>query len=173
MKHLVWDNDSVSLADSLAKEEEDKSFEELLEEANELVETYLGDEKINLEDKIPLGDSIVLVGEIVRWNGPKNAYKKLNASNIGDAIVEMANIFDWSDNSIEIYVEDGRLYMSQKGHDNPVSPTIVEARAYNSEDEDKIEDLLYEYISDNTKSLDKLIAETSPIGSEIAEVYGW
>ena len=124
-----------------------------------------------LYDMFPAGDKIVVIGKLVRWNGGKNAYKKLDANTVGDAIEEMGNIFHYG--SVTVYAEDDRVYLSQTGHDNPVNPSIFEARAYKEEDEDELEDLLYEYIRNNTNTADELIVATAPVGTNLDTIYGW
>lgn len=166
MKNLVWNND-IQNAQETCEEEyieewgekaEDGYFDEHLEEVYEKIETWLEDEVSNLD--IDTSHQIILVGTLQRWNGPVSAYKLLTR-NIGTSLRGSLSAFN-GDNSFEIYVENGSLYISQLGHDNPTNPSIFEFRELNM-DFDELED-------DSTESL---LANSKPLGKEVSEVYGW
>ena len=166
MKNLVWNND-FSEAQKLCEEEyfdnygyeaEEGYFDFHPEEVYEEIENRLGDEVSNLD--IDTSHQIILMGTLQRWNGPVSAYKLLS-SNIGTSLRDSLSAFG-GDNSFEIYVENGSLYISQLGHDNPTNPSIFEFRELNM-DYDELED-------DSTESL---LANSKPLGKEVSKVYGW
>lgn len=166
MKNLVWNNDFFQAQkiceeeyfDKYNEEAEEWYFDSHSEEVYEKIETWLEDEVSNLD--IDTSHQIILMGTLQRWNGPVSAYKLLS-SNIGTSLRDSLSAFD-GDNSLEIYVENGSLYISQLGHDNPVNPSIFEFRELNV-DYDELED-------DSTESL---LANSKPLGKEVSEVYGW
>ncbi len=168
MKHVIYDNDVCQMYDDIKEnisdffpdlDEDDNtpSDEEIWELAYEEVEDRLGDEQMNLDKE--LSGEIVLIGTYERWNGSFNVYKGLGTNNLGKALEKA--VASWSgDNSFEIYVENGRMYISQRGHDNPTNPSVMEFRMLKPDKE------LY------GKRRYQLMV-TEPLGRIPAEIYGW
>ncbi len=159
--NLIWNNDACAIYDDLKKDPEYQKMNDtdLWSEAYHLVEDYLGDEVSNLN--IDKDNKIILIGNVVHWNGSFSAYKILDTNNIGKALRQAISSFD-GENSFEIYEEDGSLKLSQRGHDNPVSPSIIEFRVLTT-DFDEL---------DNDKP-ETLIANSKSLGADAAKVYGW
>lgn len=67
------------------------------------------------------------------------------------------------DNDFEIFVEDGKMMISQLGHDNPVNPSVFEFRVVRPESDYCEIGLSHE---ENLKA-------TRRIGDIVAKVYGW
>lgn len=165
MKHIIWDNDVCNMYDCVKNnledvfpdtKEEDITDDMIWDAAYEEIEVNLDAEICNLD--IDLDKEIVLIGDIVRWDGSHSAHTELKTNNIGKAMEEAVTKWD-GDNTFEIYVEDGRMFISQTGHDNPCSPSVFEFRMLKP-DYDEWED---EISLENTES----------IGNKVSKVYGW
>lgn len=164
-KRMIWNNDVGIEMDALEKdgffaESEITSEEEKMDAAYEHINTALNDEAYNLS--IDTGADIFLIGELQRWNGRGSAYADLETSNIGEAIKKAISKFS-GDNDFEIFVEDGKMMISQLGHDNPVNPSVFEFRVVRPE-------------SDYCKiglSHEENLKATRHIGDIVAKVYGW
>lgn len=101
-----------------------------MDAAYEHINTALNDEAYNLS--IDAGADIFLIGELQKWNGCGSAYADLETSNIGEAMKKAISKFS-GDNDFEIFVEDGKMMISQLGHDNPVNPSVFEFRVVRPE----------------------------------------
>ena len=169
-KHLVWDNDVCNMYDAIRKEPseffpemdtEDITDDMMWNEAYAQVEQNLGDEKANCDKDVD--NHIFLMGTYVRWNGSHSVYKDLGTCNIGEALSKAIACWD-GDNSFEIYVEGGRLLISQTGHDNPCNPSIMEFRVPKN----------YTSVDDMPKDdADYLRRHSKGLAREVREVYGW
>lgn len=136
MKQVIWNNDVFEAKAAIQENLEDyfpgKAAEEvdedlILERAYEEVDMRLDDEKANL-NSIPVNGAIIVIGKEVRWNGAHAVCKDVKrVDNLGDALQETIDLFG-GDNSFSFYYEDGSVFLSQTGHDNPVNPTILEFR---------------------------------------------
>ena len=170
MKHMVWNNDVCEMHDEILKNPSD-FFPDLDEDevtddmawnvAYEEIENWLGDEVANLDVDKP--NRIFLMGILQRWNGAYSVHKDLGTCNIGEAVKAALSCFD-GDNSFEIYVEGKRLLLAQRGHDNPVNPSIFEFRVPVSEW--SVDDFARNdgaYIMKNSRGLAK----------DVRKVYGW
>lgn len=131
-----------------------------MDAAYEHINTALNDEAYNLS--IDTGADIFLIGELQRWNGRGSAYANLKTSNIGEAIKKAVALFSEND-TIEVFVEDERMKISQLGHDNPVNPSVFEFRVVRPESDYCEIGLSHE---ENLKA-------TRHIGDIVAKVYGW
>lgn len=131
-----------------------------MDAAYEHINTALNDEAYNLS--IDAGADIFLIGELQRWNGRGSAYANLETSNIGEAIKKAVALFSKND-TIEVFVEDERMKISQLGHDNPVNPSVFEFRVVLPESGYCEIGLSHE---ENLKA-------TRRIGDIVANVYGW
>lgn len=167
MKNMIWSSDDLYAIQDALVEDEGISEEEAWDMACEDLAANLEDEVCNLKD---VGNGhLVATGTLVRWNGSGQAYKMLKSGNAGKAITEVMGSFD-GDNSFNVYVEDGDLFISQLGHDNPTNPSVFRIRAVKqplTEDMDRDEDAIY------GASPEEIDARTEKLGRKIAEVYGW
>ena len=164
-KRMIWNNDVGSEMDALEKdgffaESEITSEEEKMDIAYERINSVLADEVSNLD--VDLEGDIFLIGELQKWNGCGSAYADLETSNIGEAMKKAVSLFS-GDDAIEIFVEDGRMKISQLGHDNPVNPSVFEFRVVRPESDYCEIGLSHE---ENLKA-------TRRIGDIVAKVYGW
>lgn len=167
MKNIIYSNDVCSMYDEIKKnpreffsdEEGEVSDEQMWNEAYDQIELSLEDEQANLDIDLP--GELILIGTLERWNGAYPVYKELDTRNIGEGIVKAMASFG-GDNHFEVYVEDGKMKISQLGHDNPTNPSIMEFRQITVD--------LYDLDSDDTATL---IANSLPIARQVCDVYGW
>lgn len=157
--HTIWHNDACDMYDDVKDEMPDEDDEEIFEEIYRRIDQYMDDEVANLDKEAP--GKLFLIGTLERWNGAYSTYRQLGTSNIGESLPKVISSFE-GDNTIHIYEQDGHVYVSQTGHDNPVNPSVFELRAF-AVDFDSLED-------DKT---DTLMSNSQPVGSIVAEVYGW
>lgn len=164
-KRMIWNNDVCSLMNALEKggffaESEIKSEEEKMDAAYEYISNALSDEVSNLD--IDLEEDIFLIGVLQRWDGCGSTYADLETSNVGEAIKKAVSLFS-EDDTIEIFVEDGRMKISQLGHDNPVNPSVFEFRVVRPESD----------YCDIGLSRKENLKATRRIGDIVVNVYGW
>lgn len=162
-KRMIWNNDVCSEMNALEKDgffAESETEEEKMDETYEYISNALSDEAANLD--IDLEEDIFLIGEFQRWNGRGSAYANLETSNIGEAIKKAVALFSEND-TIEVFVEDERMKISQLGHDNPVNPSVFEFRVVRPESD------YYEIGLSHEENL----KATRHIGDIVAKVYGW
>lgn len=164
-KKIIYSNDVCSRYDYLkeCRDNGEESFENCTDEdlwgiAYEMVETDLEDEMMNL-DREP-GGEIIIKGSLQRWNGRYSVHKALGTANLGEAMQKAMACFG-GDSTIEIYVEDGKMLLTQYGHDNPVSPSVMEFLVLNRDVD--ADDLDPDEFEDNSFSP----AQT------VADIYGW
>lgn len=177
-KNLVWSNDADEVYDQILKDS--VVYEELVGEpmpedisqvddtviwqaAYDDVQRQFEDEQANLDIDLP--GEIFLVGTIERWNGKYGAYKPLGTANIGQALSRACASFD-GDNSFEIYVTGSKLILEQRGHDNPVNPSVVEFRALKNGDMDA-------FTASHVDTTANLKRNSLSLGKRVGEVYGW
>ena len=162
-KRMIWNNDVCSEMNALEKDgffAESETGEEKMDETYEYISNALSDEVSNLD--IDLEEDIFLIGVLQRWDGCGSAYADLETSNVGEAMEKAVSLFS-EDDTIEIFVENERMKISQLGHDNPVNPSVFEFRVVRPENNYCEIGLSYE---ENLKI-------TRRIGDIVANVYGW
>lgn len=162
-KRMIWNNDVYSKMNALEKDgffAESETEEEKMNETYEYISNALSDEAANLD--IDLEEDIFLIGVLQRWDGCDSAYADLETSNIGEAIKKAVSLFS-GDDTIEIFVEDERMKISQLGHDNPVNPSVFEFRVVRPENN------YYEIGLSHEENLKM----TRHIGDIVANAYGW
>lgn len=111
---------------------------------------------------------IFLCGTIERWDGPRKGWLKTGTRNLGKAMRKAMDSFS-GDNTFSFYVEhddsnkNGKLFLSQLGHDNPTNPSIIEFRILKDSDEDDLSD----------KTVDELMSTSLSPVKYISKVFGW
>ena len=173
MKHVVWNNDVCNMYDSIKEcpeeffpemENEDITDDMMWNEAYDSIERWLDDEMTNCD--VDVDNHIFLIGTLERWNGAFPVHKDLGTTNIGEAFQKAMRCFG-GDNTFEIYVEKGKLLISQTGHDNPTNPSIMEFRYMR--DADSIDDFLFDHIG-TSKNIRR---NSRGLAKEVGKVYGW
>ena len=170
-KHIIWHNDKNEIYENVkAQRLEDIEEEfgetnpeldenELLKATQEDIYNWFKDEIEKLD--IDTDGEIILVGSVNDWVGKHNAYLRTEKNNIGLAINKAVRTFN-EDDHLEIYIEGNKLLLSQKGHDNPVNPTIAEFRILTVDFDD--------LANDNTNTL---IDNSISIGKRCAKEYSF
>lgn len=141
IRRELFSNDVNVIVDELSNDEDYKHLEigSLYEMANDMLFTDYEELKHLLD--IDLDGEIVLMGRLVRWNGPISLIKECHTRNLGEAIDAAYHSFD-GDNRITFFIQNGELMMEQYGHDNPCSPSLFKIRSvkvvkrYNIKDAD-------------------------------------
>ena len=146
MEHIIWQNYDVNIEDYkdyLDEEFPDLDEYEQWEEANELNNTYLEDEKCNLNKVLPT--EIIIIGDLGFWNGRvKFAYKELNSNNLSDCLR-----FERDCEYAEWYVDKYKNLRSKQSH------------------HDGTNYLLYRRWRDGLTDTQKRL------GDIVSEIYGW
>ena len=114
----------------------------------EICQDELHDALLSLKEKAQkICGNFLIYGTIHRWDGPKKAYKDIHGtlSDVIDFLITQGE-------SYMFFVNDGELFWSSTGHDNPCNPTTMKIRflkerydddyIYDCNDYDKITDLL-------------------------------
>ena len=171
MKKVIYSNDICEVYDNIKNNQADffpeaedpndeaRNDDEIWSRAYKEIENRLEDEVANLD--VDVNGQIILIGTIERWNGSFPAYKLLKTQNIGEALREAMTGFS-GDNTFEIYVDKGKMYLSQTGHDNPTNPSIIEFRELTN-NFDELENDKPDILLKNSRSL-------APYA---CNVYGW
>lgn len=167
MKNIIWHNDVGKMVDDITNNPSEwfpeESEEEIPEDADlygmayEAISNWLGDEQMNLDKD--LSGLIVLTGTVQTWREGFRGAKELGTKNLGESLSKALELFDSYD-SLEIYEENGGLYLSQLGHDNPTNPSIMEFRMLKPDEE------LY-------GQAPRILMVTEPLGNIPRDVYGW
>jgi len=162
----IWNNDVVAMFADIEKnkadyfETEDEITDDMIwERAYEEVEELLNCEKSNLN--ISLNGKAIAIGKISRWNGTASAHKICESNTIGEVISEVISSFE-GENSFSVDISEGELVITQYGHDNPTSPSIIKVREMTA-DYDDLESYSTEILMENSRSIAK----------QICDVYGW
>ncbi|MBO4847013.1 MAG: hypothetical protein J5525_12085 [Lachnospiraceae bacterium] len=162
MKREIWNNDVCERYDYVSEEysTDDYTESQLWDIAYDDVRNDLECSQMNLD--IEKNGEIFLIGTLQRWNGSVSVHKNLNTRNIGEAMDRALDCFE-GDNSFEIYCEDGKMLISQTGHDNPCNPSIMEFRALKKGDFDDLDD----------ESGNCLLKNSVALAKDCSAVYGW
>lgn len=130
-KNILWDNDVDAEFDAIAKAPIEFGLNDtdadavLWQAAQDRVDQALDD----LVDQcdVDVSGEIFLIGTLQKWDSSHEVFESLDTKNLGKALCNAMLKFK-GDNSFEIYLKDNHLYLSQRGQDNPVNPTIMEFR---------------------------------------------
>ena len=161
MIHTIWSNDNIDI----------KDWEDFLEEeypevtddyekfriCSEMNDEYLEDEKMNLNKE--LGNQIVIIGEIERWDGRRHGYLFAGSTNLNGIFKHTCGDYcSW-------FVEDDELKCIDAHHDGT---NIYTYRLLKKDvTDDDFEDLAYD-------GLDNAVEKyTEPMGHYVKEIYGW
>ncbi len=170
MKHMIWATDDwINIYNDYMNDspalEKDEVYSMAWEDNMENLEC----EKENLKNI--KGKNWFAVGTLQRWNGGHRCYRALKPGSIMDAVCETMKAFQGAENSFEIYVENGDVFVSQLGHDNPTSPSIMRIRQVT--DEALKGDLDPDDIMWNNTTDEDISRDTIGFGDAVSKVYGW
>lgn len=165
--HTIWNSniDFSDWIDDLRAEYPDYSDDKLYEIACSTNDSYLDDERANLN--IKCGSPIILIADIGTWNGRHSGYRIIQSGNIADCLEPQLK----SPSDIVFYVDkQGDLRADETHHDGTnhylfrkIKKTISEQRL------EKLEDnILSGEVTSN-----EIARATDRLGDKIAAVYGW
>jgi len=170
MKHKIWATDDwMGFYTDYKTDSPAMDGNEVYELSWQDNMNQLEDEKANLSSV--RGKNWFAVGKLQLWNGSRNVFRALKPGSIMDAACETMSAFNGPDDSFEIYVENGDVYISQLGHDNPTNASIMRIRQIKDDlltDDMDVEDVMWQAIANET--IDDV---TIGFGDQVAAVYGW
>lgn len=164
-EHIIWTNTNLDYKDwraDLETQYPDLSEEEQIDMMHTINAEYLNDERANLN--IQLSRSILVIGDIGRWNGRFSGYKEIKSGNIADCLSTETDLATWFVDSLgdlrcEAIHHDGRNYYTYRVYKDDVS-------------EERIENLKNK-IYEGTATRADITRITRRLGDEIAKIYGW
>ena len=168
MEHIIWQNYDVNIEDYkdyLDEEFPDLDEYEQWEEANELNNTYLEDEKCNLNKVLPT--EIIIIGDLGFWNGRvKFAYKELNSNNLSDCLR-----FERDCEYAEWYVDKYKNLRSKQSHHDGTNYLLYRRWRDGLTDTQKENFLNKMYYGKATEK--DITRYTKRLGDIVSEIYGW
>ena len=163
--HLIWSNYHLDLddwRDELLEEHPDASENELYQLMLEQNDSYLDDERVNLN--IQMSGPILVIADLGRWNGRFSGYKEIPSGNIRDCLYSDTDYSTW-------YVDRlGDLRCDAIHHDGTDHYLY---RAYKSGVTEAQIDRLKEKIYDGIATRADITRITRRLGDDIGKVYGW
>lgn len=166
IKHIVWSNRNLDIndwRDDLCAEYGDNlSEDELIRHMYEANDTFLEDERMNLDIQLP--EEIVVIGDLGLWNGRACGYKIIKSGNIKDCL--------YSDNDHSEWYVDGRgnLQCTSSHHDGTNYYTY---RVFKEGLSDTQKENFLDKIYCGTVTSQDISRYTRSVGKEICKVYGW
>lgn len=163
--HLIWSNYYLELddwRDDLLAENPDASETELYQLMCDTNDSYLDDERVNLNIQLPC--PILVIGDIGRWHGRVSGYKEIKSGNIRDCLISDTDYTTW-------YVDkQGELRCDAIHHDGI---NHYRYRVYKSSATDEQIEALQGKILDGTATEKDINRVTKRLGDSIGRVYGW
>lgn len=163
--HLIWSNYHLDLddwRDDLLEEYPDASETELYQLMQERNDSYLDDERVNLN--IQQSRPILVIADLGRWNGRFSGYKEIASGNIRDCLYSDTDYSTW-------YVDRlGDLRCDAVHHDGTNHYLY---RVYKPGVTDEQIDRLKEKIYDGVATRADITRITQRLGDDIGKVYGW
>lgn len=164
-KFAIWSNANLDLDDwreDLLAENPNASESELYELMNEVNNSYLDDERTNLN--ISLSTPILVIADLGRWNGRFPGYAEVRSGNIKDCLQTSMDYATWyvdhlGDLRCDAVHHDGTNYYLYRAYKPGVSDTQIEN--------------LKEKIYEGTATRKDIARITYRLGDAIAKVYGW
>ena len=166
-KRVIWSNidmDMETWKQDLMEDYPDLSDEEYATLAEDMNDGYLGDERANLD--VTVGDEILVIGDIGRWDGRRMGYKYVEGGNISDCLYGSPDCY-----YCEWYVDrDGEFRSTQIHHDGTNYMYYRKWKDGVSFDE---RDELIGKLYNGSATMDDIDAVTEKLGRDIGKVYGW
>lgn len=163
--HLIWSNYHLDLEDwrdDLQAIHSDASDSELFQIMCDINDTYLDDERANLD--IQLDRPILVIGDIERWNGRVSGYKEIQSGNIKDCLYADTNYSTW-------YVDRRGDLRCDAIHHDGINHYLY--RMYKSNASESQIERLKAKIYDGVATRADINRITQRLGDEIGNVYGW
>ncbi len=171
-KHIIWSNMDLDLDDwqdyfqdlqeDFPEDYSDMSDSQKYQMMLEMNDEYLNDERLNLD--IDLGETILVIGDIGRWDGRVMGYKLIESGNIKDCLYS-------DDDYVEWYV-DGYSNLRATGvHHDGTNCYLY--RVFKHEISDEQKENLLDKIYRGKATMRDITRKTRRLGDEISKVYGW
>ena len=162
--HIIW-SDKIDYEDwreDMESEYPDENEQWRIDRAYEINDTYLEDERCNLD--IKLSRPILVIADIGRWNGRVMGYKEIKSANIKDCLYSDTDYATWyvdknGDLRCEAIHHDGTNHYLYRTYKDGVS-------------EQQIENLKWKIYEGKATRAD-ITRITRRLGDEIGKVYGW
>lgn len=163
--HLIWSNYDLDLddwRDDLLVDNPDASETELYQLMQEQNDSYLDDERVNLN--IQLSSPILVIGDLGRWNGRFPGYKEIASGNIRDCLSSDTDYTTWfvdrlGDLRCDAVHHDGTNHYLYRAY----KPGVTEAQI------DRLKQRIYDGIATRAD----ITRITQRLGDHIGKVYGW
>ena len=171
-RHIIWSNVNLDLDDwrddmkeqleenGTAPDEisEDMLYQEMLETND----SYLDDERVNLN--IQEAQPIIIIGDLGLWNGRFSGYKMIESGNIKDCLYSDTDYTEW-------YVDKLGDLRADAIHHDGTNRYLYRAFKNNATPE-QIENLQDKIYSGKVTRAD-IMRVTKRLGDDIAKVYGF
>ena len=170
--HIVWRDQNDDIEDwregykeyleanelDLDPDDEQAIYEWMVETNGE----YLYDERMNLD--IQLSQSIIVIGDLGRWNGRVMGYKVIDSGNIKDCLYSDTDFTEWY---VDRYGDLRSDAIHNDGTNHYLYPVFKEGVTHSQIErlQDKI------YMGKATRA--DITRVTKRLGDEIGRVYGW
>ena len=163
--HLIWSNHHLDLEDwrdALLEDHPDATESELYPMMYDLNDDHLADERINLN--IQMERSILVIGDIERWNGRVSGYKEIPSGNVKDCLYADTDYSTWyvdrkGDLRCDAIHHDGRNHYLYRAYRTGATEAQIER--------------LKEKIYDGIATRADITRITQRLGDDIGKVYGW
>ena len=164
-KHIIWSDLNLDLddwRDDLEEQYPDASEDELYNAMCEINDSYLGDERTNLNIQFPR--SIIVIGDLGLWNGRVQGYKMIDSGNIKDCLYSDCDFNEW-------YVDKyGDLRCTAIHHDGTNHYLY---RVFKDNVTDTQVENLKEKIYCGKATRQDITRITKRLGDAIGKIYGW
>lgn len=163
-KNIIWENHNLDLdhwIEDLQEDHQNLSKDKLEELAWDLNNSYLSDERINLNITMPA--EIVVIADLGTWQGRRDGYKIIESGNIADCLYSRADFVTW-------YCDRYNFRATEHHHDGT---NYLLYRALRPELTDEQKEYFLSKIYQG-RADDRMIRRyTTSIQPYIAHVYGW
>ena len=163
-KRMIWSNTDLDLKDwtELREEYPDYTEEQLTDEMIETNNSYLDDERCNLN--IQCNSEIIAIADIGRWNGRFSGYGIIKSGNVADCLYSPYDYAQW-------YVDRNGEFRSTQIHHDGSNHYYYRTFKDGVEDYER-EDLLAD-IYEGKATQEQIDRLTDKLGPTIGKVYGW
>ena len=164
-KHIVWSDINLDLddwRDDLLAEYPDASENELIEKMYEINNSYIDDERVNLNIQLPR--EIIAIADLGRWNGRFSGYKIITSGNIKDCLYSDCDMNEW-------YVDKKGDFRCRAVHHDGTNYYLYRTFKDNVSDYQiaNFKDKIYE----GKATRADVTRITRRLGDEIGKIYGW
>lgn len=166
---VIWTNDCLDYEDwrsDLEEQYPDLTDDERMRIMYEVNDSYLDDERLNLNIQLP--ESILIIGDLGLWYGRRQGFKTIESGNIRDCLTVGRDIeyATW-------YVDklgDLRCKVSHHDGTNYYLYRVWKSSATETQRENLLEKILTRPGFASRNDITRL---TERLGDHIAKVYGW